>query len=105
MRCWIPLALLFSLALLPSPPAGAEVADAKSDLGANAAMKYWQAFAQMPALDREQEALLGEWNKVPFDPAALKLIATSEKSRLYLHRGAKLSRCDWSLDYEDGMNL
>ena len=23
-------------------------------------------------------------------------------SRVYLHRGAKLPRCDWSLDYEDG---
>lgn len=105
MRRWIPLALLLSPALLPAPPLGAEAADVQSDLGANAAMKYWQAFAQMPALDRDQEALLGEWNKVPFNAAALKLIASSEKSRLYLHRGAKLTRCDWSLDYEDGMNL
>ena len=24
---------------------------------------------------------------------------------MYLHRGAKLPRCDWSLDYEDGVSL
>lgn len=105
MRRWKPLALLLSLVLLTAPPLGAQASDAKVDLGANAALKYWQAFAQMPAADKEQESLLAEWNKVPFHAAAIKLISASEKSRLYLQRGAKLPRCDWSLDYEDGMNL
>ena len=37
--------------------------------------------------------------------AVLKVIAASENSRVYLHRGARLRRCDWSLDYADGINL
>ncbi len=68
-------------------------------------MKYWQAFALLPALDRDQEKLLQEWSKVPLDAAALKLIDGSRMSRVYLHRGARLRRCDWSLDDEDGIGL
>ena len=68
-------------------------------------MKYWQAFALLPTLDKDQEKLLQEWNKVPLDAAALKLIDGSRMSLVYLHRGAKLPRCDWSLDYEDGIGL
>ena len=68
-------------------------------------MKYWQAFALMPTLDKDQEKLLEQWSKVPLDAAALKLIEMSQGSLEYLHRGAKLLRCDWSLDYEDGSFL
>ena len=28
-------------------------------------MKYWQAFALMPTLDKDQEKLLQHWNEVP----------------------------------------
>lgn len=105
MRRWILPALLLVPVLLRPAPAAAQAPDAKPDLGANAALKYWTAFALMPALDSDQEKLLGGWNKVPLDEAALKLIAASEKSRLYLGRGAKLRRCDWSLNWEDGMEL
>jgi hypothetical protein len=97
--------LLLSLTLFPPSPAAAKAADAKPDLGANAALKYWQAFALLPALDKDQKKLLQEWNKVPLGAAARKLIDRSRLSRLYLHRGAKLRRCDWSEDYEDGIRL
>jgi hypothetical protein len=105
MRRWFLAALLLSVALLRPAPAAAQAPDAKPDLAANAALKYWKAFALMPALDKEQETLLGDWNKVPLDAAAQKLITESEKSRLYLYRGAKLPRCDWGLNWEDGMEL
>lgn len=105
MRPWALAALLLSLALFPPSPAAAQAPDDTPDLGANAALKYWQAFAVLPALDRDQEKLLQEWNKVPLDAAALALIDRSRNSRLYLHRGAKLPRCDWSLDAEDGVGL
>lgn len=104
MRC-CNVVLLIPLMLFGPTFAVAQSPNATSDLAANAAMKYWQAFAQMPTLDKDQEKLLGDWYKAPLDDAALKLIAASETSRLYLHRGAKLSRCDWSLNYEDGMGL
>jgi hypothetical protein len=99
------LVALVLLALAGSSPASAQAPDARPDLAANAALQYWQAFALMPATDKDQEKRLAEWNKVPLDGAALKLIAASGESRLYLHRGAKLPRCDWGLDYDDGMGL
>lgn len=105
MRLWILSLPLVCVALFQSIPAVAQAPDAKTDLAANAALKYWKAFALMPTLDKDQEKLLGEWNKVPLDKAALELIAESEKCRLYLHRGAKIQRCDWSLNYEDGIGL
>ena len=106
MRPWNFGALFLSLILLAPPLRGtAPAQDARPDLGANAAMKYWQAFALLPVLDKDQEKLLDQWNKVPLDAAAQKLIDKSRISRVYLHRGAKLDRCDWSLDYEDGIFL
>src|SRR5262245_51624314 len=105
MRPWTVLALLLPVTLLPLAPAAAQPPDAKSDLAANAALKYWKAFALMPTLDKDQEKLLADWDKVPLDDAALKLIAASENSLLHLYRAAKLRRCDWSMDYEDGMEL
>jgi hypothetical protein len=105
MRHWYLGVLFLSLALFPRSRATAQAPDAKPDRGANAAVKYWQAFALLPTLDKDQEKLLQDWNKVPLDAAALKLIDGSRGSREYLHRGAKLQGCDWSLDYEDGIFL
>jgi hypothetical protein len=104
MRHW-QLVLLASLALFGSAPAGAQAPDANTDLGANAALKYWQAFGLLPAMDKNQQKILEQWNKAPIDAAALKLIEKSTASLLYLHRATKLQHCDWSLDYQDGVNL
>ena len=101
----IRIAILLSLALIRPSIATAQAPDAQAEVAANAAMKYWQAFALLPPLDKDQERLLEQWNKVPFDAAALDLIEKSRGSREYLHRGAALGRCDWSLDYEDGIFL
>src|SRR5260370_24737884 len=99
-------AVFFVAVSLASPfPAAAQVADAKTGLGANAAMKYWQAFALLPNLEKDQEKLLDDWSNVPVEGMALKLLERSEQSRTYLLRGAMLLRCDWSLDYEDGILL
>jgi hypothetical protein len=104
MRYWKLVTLLLTLVLVLSPasPAAAQASDAKPDLGANAAGKYWQAFALLPNMTKHEEELLEQWNKVALDAAALKLIDASRGSLEYLHRGAKLPRCDWSLDYQDG---
>ena len=99
-------AIFLSLTLFPLSLAPAQAPDAKPDLGANAAMKYWQAFGLLPTLDNDREKILQHWNEVSLhNEAALKLIAESRMSRVYLHRGANLPRCDWSLDYQDGMGL
>ncbi len=99
--------LLLPAALLPAGPAAAQAPDTRSDLGANAAMKYWQAFALLPSLDEDQAKLLENWKEVPIydESGAMKLIDASRMSRIYLHRGARMQRCDWSLDVEDGPGL
>ena len=109
MRLFAVPVLMLSLTMFRPVAARAQAPGAepgaRSDLGANAAMKYWEGFALLPPLDQDQERLLEEWQKVPLDAAALKLIGRSELSRVYLYRGAKLAQCDWSLDYEDGIRL
>lgn len=105
MRCWYLVALFLALALFLPSRAMAQAIEAKPDLEANAAMKYWTAFALLPTLDKDQEMFLKQWGNVPLDPAVLKLIEMSQASREYLHRGAKLQSCDWSLNYEDGLLL
>lgn len=99
------VALFLSLALFPRSPAAAQASDAKPDLGANAALNYWTAFALLPTLDKDQEKLLDQWNKVPLDAAARSLIDRSRESREYLRRGATFKHCDWSLDYSQGIRL
>jgi hypothetical protein len=84
----------------------AQSATTPSNAHGNAALQYWQAFAQLPALDEEQEELLNDWRTVSLsDPAVEKLVADSQKSILYLRRGAYCSHCDWGLDYNDGISL
>src|SRR5262245_26555898 len=105
MRYWNLVALLWSIMLLPCSSANAQAGDRTRDLGANAALKYWQGFALLPAMDQNQEKMLNEWNKVPLDAAALKLIDESRQSITYLQQGAAIDRCDWGLDYDEGIRL
>jgi hypothetical protein len=102
--------LTFELIVVLSSLAGVQAASqpnaGQSDLGPNAALQYWQAFAQMPPLDAEREKILAEWNTVRLDdPAVQKLIAESHASMMYLRRAANLERCDWGLDYNDGISM
>src|SRR5215210_158999 len=71
----------------------------------NAALQYWQAFAMLPALDAKQEKLLENWSEAPLDDAVSKLLDQSHPSLMFLHRAAKLQRCDWGLDYDDGISM
>ena len=105
MQAWYLGTVFLSMALFLPLPAVAQASDAKPETGSNAAMKYWQAFALMPAMGKDEEKLLEQWSKAPIDAAALKLIERSQGSLQSLHRGARLLRCDWSLDYEDGLYL
>ncbi len=99
------LAVSLTIGMLATARASADVGAPQSEAGGNAAMKYWQAFALLPALDRDQEKLIDEWNKIPLDAGAIKLIDDSQSSREYLYRGARLANCDWSLDMDDGVFL
>lgn len=75
-------------------------------LNDNAALQYWQAFSQMPALDKDQEKLLAEWRTAPLDdPAVQKIVDQSRASLRFLHRAARMKHCDWGLEYHEGISL
>src|SRR5947209_3896085 len=59
----------------------------------------------MPSLDKDQEKVVHGWETVPLDAAAKKVVDQSSAALDYLHRGAKLDKCDWGLDYDDGIRL
>jgi hypothetical protein len=103
MQPWNLAAYFLSFVLSLPLAATVQESNAKPDLGANAALKYWIAFALLPSLDKGQEKLLEGATKATLDEAALKLIERSQRSRLYLQRGARLPYCDWGLVYDDGI--
>jgi hypothetical protein len=104
MRCRNLVMPLLST-LLWACPAAAQAPAPKPEPAANAALQYWQAFALLPDLDKEQERLLVEWRTTPLDQKARDLLAKADNSLMYLHRAAKLSHCDWGLDYRDGISM
>lgn len=94
-----------TIALLSATMAAQQRAE-KDGLGQNAALRYWQAFAHLPALDERQQKLLAA--PASGGPVDLEAAALSEQGRdalLYLRRGAAISQCDWGLHPEDGPYL
>ncbi len=97
----------FSLAMtILVLPLGYASADAPPDLGANAALKYWQAFAQLPKFtDAQEHKLNAEFLTMPLDAHAREIVAKADYALRMMHRAAALPRCDWGLGYEEGIEL
>jgi len=93
------LCLAMTILVLPS------AAEAASDLGANAALKYWQAFATLPKLTDADQKMLEESLTEPLDAHARALVARAEYALRMMHRGAALPRCDWGLPAEEGIEI
>src|SRR5262249_35750232 len=74
------------------------------DPGANAALKYWQAFAALPRFtDAQQKKLNAECLTMPLDAHARQTVTRAAYSLRLMHRGAALRRCAWALDLEEGI--
>lgn len=84
---------------------GADIPGDRSDLGDNAALQYWQGFAELPVLDPAEQKALENCENIGLDGAADALLDKARPSLMYLHRGERLQRCAWGLDYKDGPNL
>ena len=96
-------ALALTIFVLPS---GYASADTPVNLGANAALKYWQAFAQLPKLtDAEEHKLTAEYLMMPLDAHARDLVAKADYALRMMHRASALTHCDWGLGYEDGIEI
>ncbi len=88
------------------PPLGNAVADDPIEPGANAALKYWQGFSQLPKLTHDEEHKLHEeCLKMPLDAHTRETVAKADYAFRMMHRGSVLPRCDWGLSYEDGIEL
>ena len=86
-------------------PAAPPAARAETDLGDNAALRYWPAFYLLDIRDPEQEKLLPEWRTAPLDERTRSLVRSKATSLHYLHDGAKIRRCDWGLNFDYGFGL
>ncbi len=88
-------------------PLGHASADARADLGENAALKYWQAFATLPKFtDAEQSKLMAEHLTMPLDAQARETVSRAEYALRMMHHGASLPRCDWGIGWEeDGIEV
>lgn len=97
--CLSTMALLFL--------AGHASADAAPDLGANAALKYWQAFATMPTFTEAEQNDFGEhYLTMPLDAKARSLVDRAEYSLRMMHRAAAVRPCNWGIGWrQDGAEL
>jgi hypothetical protein len=98
------LALAMTVLVLPWEYAQA---DAPPNLDANAALKYWQAFATLPRFTAaEQKKLHAECLTMPLNAQARKFVSRAAYSLRMLHRGAALPRCDWGIGWaEEGIDV
>lgn len=85
------------LALTPVATAADE-----GELGANAALHYWQAFAGLPRLDEAQGKKLAASLTVPLDDETRRWAQQSDDSFRELRHGAALPRCAWGVSLGDG---
>jgi hypothetical protein len=91
--------LVLSLLVLPLTAAGAEPV---ANLGANAALKYWQAFATLPPLsDADQTRLVSQCATMPLDGQVHEIVNRSGYALRLMHAGAALPHCAWGLGWEE----
>jgi hypothetical protein len=75
-----------------------------SDPGANAALKYWQAFAKLPKVSpAEQKMLEAECPTMPLDAHVREIVTGSEYALQMMHYAAAQPFCDWGIGYELGI--
>jgi hypothetical protein len=101
------LTLLFILILGYTTPG--MLAEQKTRLGNNAALRYWTAFSEMQdwAITEEQTKQLNGIleGSVPYDDSHYgQLVKKNEFALELMARGTALANCDWGLDYELGDN-
>jgi hypothetical protein len=98
-------ALYLTLAVLVSQPEPAS-ANAPPDVGANAALKYWQAFATLPKFTHAEESkLFAEYLTMPLDNRSREIVTKAAYSLRMMHQGAAQPNCNWGLAYEEGVGM
>ena len=86
-----------------APPAA--TAQQANAIAPNAALQYWQGFAELPTMDQAQRDIVEHFATAELNDQATKLIDASSNSLRQLHRGAAINECDWGLDKQDGLMM
>ena len=72
--------------------------------GANAALRYWQGFANLPKLPKDEESKLNaECLTMPLDAHVHQLVTEATYALQMMHYGAALPRCAWGIVEEEGI--
>ena len=104
---FVVLAVIFLAARTESAAMAETPPPAANPLEANAALVYWQAFAQLPnqlpddGLQKMRAALFSP-TTCPVDSAVEELCKRADISLRALHRGASLEKAAWALDTSAG---
>ena len=85
------------------PRAGAP--DAAPGRGANAALRYGQAFIALRRGVGDREKLVADCLTMPLDAPARDAVARAAYALRMMRDGAALPRCDWDADRERGIDL
>ena len=82
---------------------GASAAEPEREGGGNAALLYWMAFGQMrnPPSGGETARLLERvaTGEVTWDDGVVGIIQENREALATMHRGTRLSTCDWGYEY------
>lgn len=94
------LAMTILVLARPGTPAFAE-----NDLGANAALKYWQGFATLPTFsDADADKLHSGYLTMPLDGKTRDMVAKADYSLKMMRYGAEQADCNWGLSMEEGVD-
>jgi hypothetical protein len=95
--------LALILLVLPVPLARA---DEPPNLGANAALKYWQAYASLPRLPEEEgQRIVAQYLSMPLDEHARATVKKADYALQMMRLGAAQPHCDWGIAYEEGIGV
>jgi len=96
--------LLIFVSMISAGAVAAESAE-PNELGNNAALKYWKAFAMLPKLEEEDGKLLVKPSECPVNERTRQIVEKAKPSLKLMYKGAKIGPCDWGHDLTEGPNL
>jgi len=101
------LRLILLIVLCAVAPPGSLFAQQNAQLGVNAALRYWSAFAEMQdsAISDQQAKELNAIldGTAPYDDLKYKdLVAANRSAVETMARGTTIPNCDWGVDYALG---
>ena len=82
---------------------GLRVCGIGSRFDANAALKYWQAFATLPVFTDAENQKIGNCLTTPLDDPARNILSNSEYSLTMMHRGAAFRTVSGASTFEEGV--